>query len=70
MNARRSARQLEQAAAAPAPAAGGRGEKFRAIKAREAAAKAVQQVRRALSASRRRAPRHTGGAWIGWARGS
>lgn len=48
LNARRSAKQLEAAAtstSAPAPAGGsGRGEKFRAIKAREAAARAAEQV--------------------------
>lgn len=51
LNARRSPKQAEAAVAstsapAPAPPSGGssRGEKFRAIKAREAASKAVKQV--------------------------
>lgn len=50
LNARRSAKQVEAAAAptpstsAPAAPSSGRGEKFRAIKAREAAARAANQV--------------------------
>ncbi len=49
LNARRSPKQVEAAASTSAPAApsggSGRGEKFRAIKAREAAALAAKQVR-------------------------
>jgi YidC/Oxa1 family membrane protein insertase len=50
LNARRSPKQLE-AAAAGGDAAGGRGEKFRAIKAREAAARAASQVRSCFPAT-------------------
>ncbi|EFN53953.1 hypothetical protein CHLNCDRAFT_25162, partial [Chlorella variabilis] len=53
LNARRSAKQLEAPVAAPSGGGGGgggggsRGEKFRAIKAREAVARASEQVGRA-----------------------
>ncbi|KAI7837771.1 hypothetical protein COHA_008401 [Chlorella ohadii] len=60
LNARRSPRQVEAAASTSAPAApsggSGRGEKFRAIKAREAAALAAKQASAGGAAAEAAAP--------------
>ena len=70
LNARRSSKQLEAAAAAPAAAPSGRsGEKFRALKAREAARKAASEVRLpALGAVGAVGARPGAGLGLGWVR--